>query len=522
MAEAAGDGGARRRLETQPAGGDAPQGQHANYLAIDLGASSGTALLGRFDGDRFTFREIHRFDNEPVRVLGHLHWDTLRLWHEIGGALTRYARDVHEPLSGLAVDSWGVDFGLLDRSGTLLGNPYHYRDARVDGMPRRVAEAVPPQSLYATTGIQTMPINTLYQLYGMVQRRDPQLELAQTLLLTPDLFHYWLSGATVTEYTIASTTQMLDVHTRRWADELLSALGIPTDILLPPVMPGAVVGHLRPDVAADAGLRGEVPVVAVGGHDTASAVAAIPDLDERSAYISSGTWSLVGMEIERPLVNEASRALNVTNEGGVGGTIRLLRNVPGLWLLQESRRQWQREGRAYAWEEILRLAAASQPFRSLCDPDVPAFQRPGDLPSSLRSYCAGTLQPQPESVGEVARCCLESLALRYRWVLRALEELTGRRVETVYVVGGGSRNDLLNQFTADACGCRVVAGPVEASAIGNVMMQAVADGELEDVAAGRRAIAASLSRRTYEPNPDVSVWDEAFGRFSVLLERATP
>jgi rhamnulokinase len=494
----------------------------ANFLAVDLGASSGKVLLGRFDGARFDYRTVHRFENQPVRVLGGLYWDTLRLWHEITTGVRRYGHDVGEPLAGVSVDTWGVDFALLDRAGHLLGNPYHYRDARVDGIPERLAEALSAQDLYATTGIQTMPINTIYQLYSMVLAQDPQLERARTLLMTPDLFHYWLSGTMSSEYTIASTSQMLHVHERRWATAQLGELAIPTDILLPLVVPGTVIGQVRPELAADAGLPAATPVIAAGAHDTASAVASIPDLDERSAFISSGTWSLVGMEVPEPVVDETSRALNFTNEGGVGNTIRLLKNVPGLWLLQESKRQWERDERVYSWEEVLHHAARAEPFRSLIDPDAAAFQRPGDLPAAIRSYCRRTEQPEPESVGEVARCCLESLALRYRWVLRALERLTGHELRTVFVVGGGSRNDLLNQFTADASGLPVVAGPVEASALGNIMMQGVACGHLDDIAAGRRAVAASVTRRTYQPSPDAERWAPAFERFKSLLERDLP
>jgi rhamnulokinase len=495
------------------------RGATASFLAIDLGASSGKVLLGRFDGRRFEYREVHRFDNEPVEVLGRLHWDTLRLWRELTIGLGRYARDVGEPLAGVSVDTWGVDYGLLDRAGRLLANPYHYRDARVDGMPERVAERVAAQALYATTGIQTMAINTLYQLYSMVVADDPQLELAHTLLFTPDLFHYWLSGERNCEYTIASTSQLLDVHARSWATSLLRELEVPTHMLVPVIMPGTVIGGLRPEVAAATGLANDVPVIAAGSHDTASAVACIPDLDERSAFISSGTWSLVGVEVARPVVTELARSLNVTNEGGVGDTIRLLRNVPGLWLLQESRRQWQREGRVLDWHQISQHAAEAQPFRSLIDPDAPEFARPGDLPGAIRAFCVRTDQPQPQSVGEVARCCLESLALRYRWVLRALERLTGSRFERVAVVGGGSRNELLNQFTADAAGYPVIAGPVEASALGNLMMQAVAGGHLEDVAAGRRALADSVTRRTYRPDRRDVRWEAAFERFEDLLGR---
>jgi rhamnulokinase len=486
-----------------------------NFLAVDLGASGGRVLHGRFDGTRFELSELHRFDNLPVTVLGHLHWDALRLWAEIKDGLRRYHLERREPLNGISVDTWGVDFALLDRAGRLLGNPHHYRDARTDGVPQKVFERVSAEALYSRTGLQVMPINTLYQLYSMVATNDPQLECAETFLMMPDLFHYWLTGEKACEYTIASTSQLLHASERRWAVELLEQLDIPTAILPPLRLPGELLGTVRADVAAEVGLDG-VPVMTVGCHDTASAVAAVPDLDERSAYVSSGTWSLVGVEVPEPVLNERARELNFTNEGGVGGVIRLLKNVAGLWLLQESRRQWQREGADYGWIELLELAAQAEAFRSIVDPDAPEFLAPGDIPRRIRAYCRRTGQPEPEGVGAVARCCLESLALRYRWIVDALEGLSGRRIEAVRIVGGGSRNALLNQFTADACGRTVVAGPVEATALGNLLMQAVASGHLSGLESGRRAVAASVERRWYRPQP-TDAWHEAYARFVKLL-----
>jgi rhamnulokinase len=318
-----------------------------NFLAIDLGASNGRVLLGRWDGDRFDLHELHRFANGPVNVLGSLHWNVLQLWSEIKTGLARYAQRWNEPLAGIGLDTWGVDYALLDSAGRLLGNPYHYRDARTDGMVERAFELAGRDAIFNATGIQFMQLNTLYQLLSMVESRDPQLAAAETLLMLPDLFHYWLTGRRVAEYTIASTSQMLDARSRAWSTELLASLGIPSAILPPVIMSGAVLGELRPQIVAEAGLREAPPVIAVGSHDTASAVAAVPGLDGRSAYISSGTWSLVGVETPQPVIDPRALALNFTNEGGVSGDIRLLKNVTGLWLLQESRRQWQREGRDY-------------------------------------------------------------------------------------------------------------------------------------------------------------------------------
>jgi rhamnulokinase len=489
----------------------------AAFLAFDLGASSGRALLGHWDGQRFDLAELHRFENGPVDVLGSLYWDPLRLWSEIKIGLSRYATTQTAPLMGIGIDTWGVDYGLLDQQGRLLGNPYNYRDPRTDGMLEHVFTQVPREAIFATTGIQFLQINTLYQLAAMVRARDPQLAAASTLLMIPDLFHYWLTGRQAAEYTNATTTQLLACHDRQWARGLVDQLGIPTGLLPEVVAPGTVLGQLRDTIAFETGLQRGIPVIVPATHDTASAVAAVPGLDARSAYISSGTWSLMGVEIPEPIVSARALALNFTNEGGVDGTIRLLKNINGLWLLQEARRQWQREGHAYAWEDLLAQSERAEELRSLIDPDAPEFLRPGDLPGAVRDFCRRTGQPIPASVGAIVRCCLESLALKYRQVLLALEELTGTPIETIRIVGGGCQNRQLCQFTADACGRAVVAGPVEATALGNLMAQTIAAGLLPDIAAGRRALARSLSLEQYEPRRN-SDWDTAYSRFEALLD----
>ncbi|MFQ5795817.1 MAG: rhamnulokinase family protein [Candidatus Bipolaricaulia bacterium] len=487
-----------------------------NFLAVDLGSSNGRVLLSRWDGTRFDLNKLHRFTNGPVNLLGHLHWDALRLWAEIKVGLARYAAQFDSPLAGVGVDTWGVDFALLDATGQLLGNPYHYRDSRTDGMPELAFQRVPRRHIFEQTGIQFMQINTLFQLFSMLQADDPQLDVADTLLMMPDLFHYWLTDRKAVEYTEATTSQMFHSRERRWATDLLTQLGMPTHILPPIVAPGTVLGNLRPEVMDEVGLHQPVPVIAPGSHDTASAVAAIPGLDVHSVYISSGSWSLMGVEIPEPIINDQTLALNFTNEGGVANTIRLLKNVAGLWLLQESRRQWQREDDDYSWDELLALAEQAEPFRSLVDPDADDFLSLGDMPAAIRVYCRRTGQPEPASVGAVVRCCLESLALKYRWVLDALETLIGRRLETIRIAGGGSQNRLLSQFTADACQRLVVTGPVEATALGNVMLQAIATGHLPDVSTGRQAIAASVDQGQFEPGPRAA-WEEAFARFKDLL-----
>lgn len=490
-----------------------------NFLAVDIGASSGRAILGRWDGERFALEELHRFPNGPIEEGGHLHWDVHRLWQEIQAGIAAYAARNEAPLAGIGIDTWAVDYGLLDAAGQLLGNPYHYRDRRTEGVPARVDAHISPAELYAVTGLQRLPLNTLYQLAAAVQGGDPQLAAADTLLLMPDLFHYWLTGRKVAEYTNASTTMFLDARERRWAADLLERLAIPSHILPPIVEPGTVLGPLLPAIRDLVGLRHDVPVVAVGTHDTASAVVAVPGLDERSAYISSGTWSLVGVELPAPILSMEAQRLNFTNEGGVAGTIRFLKNVGGLWLLQECQRQWQQEGRSYSWSELIALAEAAPPLRSLIDPDAPEFMAVGDMPATIRAYCRRTRQPEPESVGAVVRCCLESLALKYRWVVAALEGLTGRTIDTVRVVGGGSQNALLCQLTADACKRTVVAGPAEGTALGNILVQAIGTGHLPNLAAARRAVAASVQQTVYTPG-DSGTWDAAIIGFEALVASA--
>ncbi len=487
-----------------------------NFIAADLGASNGRLLLARWDGARFSLEELHRFDNGPVTVHDRLYWDALGLWREILHGLTRYAATESSIPAAIGLDTWGVDYALLDASGRLLGNPVHYRDARCNGVQERLFGVVPPARVFAETGIQFMQINTLVQLYAMRDQGDPQLEHAATLLMIPDLFNYWLTGRKAVEYTIASTSQMLHAAERRWATGLLAKLGLPTHILPEIIASGTTVGPLLPGISDATGITGAPPIIAPGTHDTASAVAAIPGLDDRSAYISSGTWSLMGVEIAQPIINDEVRRLNFTNEGGVANTIRFLKNIGGLWLLQEARRQWARSGQNYSWEALAAAAEEAAPFRSIIDPDSSEFLAPSHMVDAIAGYCRRTSQPAPETVGAVVRCALESLALRYRWTLHALEELVGHKLETIRIVGGGSQNRLLCQLTADACQRPVVTGPVEATALGNVMVQAMATGHLGSLAQAREAVAASIPQDEFTPGP-VTGWDEAYARFQQLL-----
>ena len=359
-----------------------------NFLAVDLGASNGRVLLARWDGERFDLRELHRFDNGPTEVHGRLYWDALRLWTEIQTGMARYAAAYSDPPAGIGVDTWGVDFGLLDSAGRLLGNPVHYRDDRTNGMPEAVFHVAPSETVFDITGIQFMQLNTIFQLYSMRYTGDPLLDFADTMLMMPDLFHYWLTGRKVAEYTIASTSQLFHARDRRWATGLMAQLDLPTRILPEVVPPGTVLGNVLPDVLEAAGLRGDVPVIAPGSHDTASAVAAVPGLDAQSLYISSGTWSLMGVEIDEPIISERTRELNFTNEGGVDDTIRLLKNIGGLWLLQESRRQWQREGADYSWDDLTAHAQEAEPFRTFANPDAAEFLNPANMVDAIRNYAA--------------------------------------------------------------------------------------------------------------------------------------
>ncbi|HXF70727.1 MAG TPA: rhamnulokinase family protein [Thermoflexus sp.] len=497
-------------------------------VAVDIGAESGRVVLGTFDGQRLSVQEVHRFPNIPVQVHGTLYWDILRLFQEVKEGLTRAARIGGGAIASVGVDTWGVDFALLDREGRLVGNPVHYRDRRTEGMMEAVFQRIPPEEIYNRTGIQFMPINTLYQLFSMVVRKDPQLEIAHVFLTIPDLFHYWLSGAVICEFTNATTTQCYDPIRKDWAWDLLERLGIPMRIFPEIRPPGTMLGRIMPGVAEETGLM-QAWVVAPASHDTGSAVAAVPFEHPDAAYVSSGTWSLVGVEVQKPIITEEARAYNFTNEGGVAGTFRLLKNVMGLWLLQECRRTWAKQAgksitgeagvpstfpSAREYEALIRRAEVAPPLRFLIDPDDPRFLPPGDMPTRIQAFCRETGQPVPEEPGEIVRCILESLALKYRWVIERLERLLGRPIPAIHIVGGGSRNTLLCQWTADATGRPVLAGPAEATAIGNVMVQAMALGHVGNLEEAREVIRRSFSPTIYTPRPETaSMWADAYDRF---------
>ncbi len=484
-----------------------------SYLAIDLGAESGRAMLASFDDDQIFLKEVHRFANGPVRLNDGIHWDVLRLWSEIKAGIA-VAAGGGVKLDSLGLDTWGVDFALLDKSGALLSTPFHYRDERTDGMMDEAFARMPRAEIFANTGIQFLPINTLYQLLAMVLQKSPVLEIAETFLTIPDLFDYWLSGRITNEFTNATTTQCFDPHKRDWAIPVLGALGIPSRIFGPIIDSGTPIGALRPSIAEETGANG-VQIVVPACHDTGSAVVAVPAHNQDFAWISSGTWSIMGAEVREPCVNEKVLAYNLTNEGGACGTWRLSKNIMGLWLVQECRRTWTQQGEGLSYDTLTRLASEARPFLAVIDPDRSEFFHPGDMPQRIRKYCEDTGQDVPKTKGEVVRVALESIALKYRWVLERLEELAGKQFAPLHIIGGGSKNRLLNQFTADATNRVVFTGPVEATAIGNVLMQAIGLGHIGSLTDARTVVRTSFPVEEYHPTHREG-WEQAYRRLLKL------
>ena len=483
-------------------------------LAIDLGASSGRGIVGSFDGKKIELKENHRFTNDPVMVNGRFTWDIIRIFHEIKNSI----RNTHldgDNVKTIGIDTWGVDYGFIDRHGRMIGNPTHYRDVRTDGICDYVNKLVSLDKIYGSTGIQSLNFNTIYQL-AAEKRDNPEIfDIAEKLLFIPDLLGYFLTGKAKTEYTIASTGAVLNAESRKYAFDLLDSLGVPQSIFTEIVEPGYNLGKLLPDVKEEVG-GVDADIVKVASHDTASAVLAVPAKSDDFVYISSGTWSLMGMELKAPLINEKTRALNYTNEGGVDGTIRFLKNIMGLWILQESRRQWKREGKEYSFSELAILAKEAKPLQSIIDPDDQLFATQGNMPRRIAEYCQKTGQHVPQSVGETVRCILDSLALRYRYTVKDLSVLSGKTVKAINIVGGGTQDKLLCQITADACGVPVCAGPVEATAIGNIMTQLMSLGEVKDLKEAREIVSASFETVSYTPSGDSAMWDEAFAKFCEL------
>ena len=466
----------------------------SNYIAVDLGAESGRVILGSLAGGQLSLEEIRRFPNQAVQLPCGLYWDSFRLFHEIQEGLATAGRERQVKAAGIGVDTWGVDFGLTGPDGGLIDCPRHYRDPRTNTVPERLFQTVPRWEVFQQTGIQIMSINSLYQLYSLRLADSPALRDASRLLFMPDLLNYWLTGETRNEVTIASTSQFYDPRTRRFATGMLARLGIPTGILAPLIEPGCAIGPLLPRLAEATGL-GAVPVYAVGAHDTASAVAAVPAEGDDWCYISSGTWSLMGVETAQPVISEQSYNLNYTNEAGVEGRTRLLKNIAGLWLLQECRRAWAAQGELHDYAELARMAEEAGPARAIIDPDD--FLQPGDMPSRIATWCREHSLDAPRTKGEFCRTILESLAHRYRDVLEGLESLIGRKIRVIHIVGGGSRNELLNRLVASVTGRTVIAGPVEATAAGNLLVQAIGAGEVANLEQAREIVRRSFEITTY-------------------------
>ena len=488
-----------------------------NFLGLDFGASSGRAMLGAFDGEHVELRELHRFLNEPVELAGRFVWDVPRLFFEVKQALNKASREGVE-IDAIGIDTWGVDFGLLDKGGHLIGLPVHYRDRRTDGVMEKAFGVMPKEEIFRHTGIAFAQYNTLYQLFAMQQEGDPALQGAERLLMMPDLMAYLLTGRMGTEYTIASTSQLLDPVTRDWDYGLIDRFHLPRRIFTDIQMPGVVRGTLLPAIARECGVP-EIPVIAVASHDTASAVAAIPASDPDFAYISSGTWSLLGAELSAPLCEPGVMDANYTNEGGVGGSIRLLKNIMGLWIIQECKREWDRRGEAVGFSRIVEMAGEAEPFIAFIDVDDPCFLAPNDMPARIQEYCRRTGQRVPASRGEIARVVYENLALKYRWAIERLEnDMLKKRINVLHIVGGGSKNEMLNRFTADAISRPVVAGPDEGTVIGNLLMQAMGVGALKDVASLRRVVEASFPTRRLEPQ-NTAAWDAAYAKYLETVER---
>ncbi|ROR30455.1 rhamnulokinase/L-fuculokinase [Mobilisporobacter senegalensis] len=465
-------------------------------LAFDFGGSSGRAMIGIFNGEKITLEEVHRFSNDPVIVGNTMYWDILRLFHEIKQGLIKANHS--GGFDSVGIDTWGVDFGLLDKQGNLLENPIHYRDSRTQGMLEESLKLIPQDEFYKITGNQFMEINTAFQLLSLHIHRPDILDRAETMLLTPDLFNYFLSGVKSTEYSIASTTQLLDAQKREWSEKVISSLGLPKKIFTKIVPSGTIIGQIRDEICEEIGV-GKADIISVAAHDTQSALVAVPAKDEDFLFISCGTWSLVGTELNEPLINKKSAKYNITNEGGYGNKATFLKNIIGLWLIQESRRQWIREGKEYSFKELEDMANKTQSSGSIIDPDAPEFVPPGNIPERIKEYCRRTGQKVPESIGEIVRCINESLALKYKQSIEEIEECTHKTYDTIYIVGGGTQSELLCQLTADICNRTVIAGPVEATVLGNIATQLIALGEIGHIARAKEVIMASTELKTYVP-----------------------
>lgn len=477
--------------------------KNIKVLALDFGASSGRAIVGTFDGEKISLKEIHRFTNDPVILLDTMYWDVLRLFHNIKIGLIKAKQEGE--IKSLGIDTWGVDFGLLDKNGRLLENPVHYRDARTKDMMEKVFAKMDKESIYTITGNQFMELNTLFQLMAIKEQQPELLAKAETLLLMPDLLNYFLSKEKCTEYTIASTTQLLNAKEKKWSSEIIENLDLPKNIFTKIVPPGSKIAKLSKEIRAELGLKA-IDIIAVASHDTQSAMVAVPTQEDEFIFLSCGTWSLLGTELTNPIINETSAKLNITNEGGAADKTSFLKNIIGLWLIQESRRQWIREGKEYGFGELEQMASNVGFINSFIDTDKEEFVPAGNIPKRICKYCKQTNQYVPKNEAEIVRCIDQSLAIKYRFALEQIEQSTGKHYDTINIIGGGIQSKLLCQLTADVCGRKVVAGPVEATVMGNIALQLMALGEIKDIKEARQVIANSEEVKVYEPQSDED-WD---------------
>ncbi len=478
------------------------------YIAVDLGAESGRVMLGSVSADKLTLEEVHRFSNGPIKENGSLRWDFEHLLSEIKAGIRKATQQADDNIEGIGVDSWGVDFGLVGADGKLIENPYHYRDSRTNGMMEKAFELIDKRQIYLNSGIQFMQLNTIYQLLAMRLANSDVLAKTKKLIFMADLVSYYLCGRTFGEYSLASTSQLIDMKTGLWSKEIFGKLSLPRNIMPDIVPPGTVVGKLTEPVAKELRCK-QIPVIAVGSHDTASAVAAVPAEGDNWAYLSSGTWSLMGVEVPKAIVSDKTFECEFTNEGGVEDTIRLLKNIMGLWLVQECKRQWQREGVELSYSELTEMAQKAKPFAANIDVDYSEFLAPGDMPKRINDYLAKTGQKKSEDKGQMIRAILEALAFKYRWVIEKIEDITGKKIDRLHIVGGGIQNELLNQFAANATGKKIEAGPIEATATGNILMQAKATGQIKNLAEARKIVRNSFDLKEYQPQ-DVSLCQERY------------
>jgi rhamnulokinase len=478
------------------------------YIAVDLGAESGRVMLGLVSADKLTLKEIHRFNNGPIEENGSLRWDFERLLSEVKVGIRKAVKEAGDRIKGIGVDSWGVDFGLIGADGKLIENPYHYRDSRTNGVMEKAFELIDKKEIYENSGIQFMQLNSVYQLLSMRLTNSNTLAKTKKLIFMADLFSYYLCGCAFGEYSLASTSGLMDMKTGQWSKQIFSKLSLPIDIMPDVVMPGTVVGKMTKSIADELGCE-QIPIIAAGSHDTASAVAAVPAEQCNWAYLSSGTWSLMGVEVPNAIVNDKTFECEFTNEGGVENTIRLLKNIMGLWLVQECKRQWQRDGIELSYPELTEMAEKAEPFADNIDVDYGGFLAPGDMPKRINDYLAQTGQKEIQDKGQMVRAVLEALAFKYRWVIEKIEDITSKKIDYLHIVGGGIQNELLSQFAANATGKKIIAGPIEATATGNILMQAKATGQIKNLAEARKIVRNSFELKEYKPK-DTSLWQERY------------